>query len=429
VTKRWGQRDLRVFTSRAVTAAVAGVSLVVASSPAAFAGTGSGGGVDWSVTVTVPDFTYTQHGCEDAPVLIQAAGNIDGSWVVDVDVFRRGSGVPTWSIYEYGYDSLTGSDSAYLCPWSDGPGVYDVIGTVEAGWDGASAPVSLSFNVRAMPTSAALTSAVTDGQYETRFQGRVTAASSALGTIGADPDGRVSLQAYMGGAWSEVEYTSPDQLGYFDTTAHRAIPAGTSVRAVYQGSGSTEASTSPSITVNGPQASVSVAKVGYGNKLFVDVDPNQGSGYWTFRVQKRNSDGSWSTSGTAYNTGGDAETKTLTLGAGVFRVVVDPRNGYGGATSAPVTLTAPTVAVAASRDRNRDKLLVDVNPNKGSGYWKFRVQQRTSTGSWKTLSTVYRTEGRKETKTVDLRKGTYRVKVASKYNYRGATSKAVTLKR
>ncbi len=29
------------------------------------------------------------------------------------------------------------------------------------------------------------------------------------------------------------------------------------------------------------------------SKLYVDVSPNKGKGYWTFQVQKQQPDGSW----------------------------------------------------------------------------------------------------------------------------------------
>jgi subtilisin family serine protease len=172
--------------------------------------------------------------------------------------------------------------------------------------------------------------------------------------------------------------------------------------------------------------SVSVAKAGYGNVLAVNVNPNRGAGSYSFRVQKRASNGTWSTLSTVYKTEGSAETKSITLGAGTFRVVVPASTGYGSKTSAAVTLTAPTVKVIAGRDSAKSKLTVDVNPNKGSGYWTFKVQKRSG-GTWKTLSTTYKTGGSAETRTVDLSAGTYRVIVAGKYGYRGAISASVAL--
>jgi hypothetical protein len=173
---------------------------------------------------------------------------------------------------------------------------------------------------------------------------------------------------------------------------------------------------------------VSVAKAGYGNVLAVNVDPNRGAEAYTFRVQQRASDGTWTTLPDRYTTAGARETASITLGAGVFRVHVPAAGGYAAAHSAEVRLTAPTVRVTASANRYRTKLKVNVDPDQGSGYWTFRVKKRTASGSWKTLPTRYRTEGPREKRTLDLRRGTYRVKVLAKYGFRGATSSTVRLR-
>lgn len=179
--------------------------------------------------------------------------------------------------------------------------------------------------------------------------------------------------------------------------------------------------------IRAPRAvSVSVAKAGYGNVLAVDVDPNRGAGSYSFRVQKRASNGKWSALPTVYKTDGAAESKSITLGAGTFRVVVPASKGYAAGTSAAVTLTPPTVRVITGRDAAKSRLTVNVNPDKGSGYWTFKVQKRSGS-SWKTLSTTYRTNGPAETRTINMTAGTYRVVVAGKYGYRGATSATVTL--
>ena len=78
--------------------------------------------------------------------------------------------------------------------------------------------------------------------------------------------------------------------------------------------------------------------------------------------------------------------------------------------------------------KKKSKLKVDVNPNKGSGYWKFQVQKQRSDGSWKALKT-YKTKGSKETRTINLKKGTYRVVVKPKYGYAGTISTEVSLRR
>ena len=130
---------------------------------------------------------------------------------------------------------------------------------------------------------------------------------------------------------------------------------------------------------------------------------------------------------TIYRTQGNAETRTLTVGGGVFRVKVYPRYGYKSTTSTAVRLTAPRVKVSVRAVANATKLFVNVDPNKGTGYWTFRIQRRGTSGSWSTLPATYKTFGPYETNTINLRVGTYRVKVTPKYGYLGATSTTVRI--
>ena len=78
--------------------------------------------------------------------------------------------------------------------------------------------------------------------------------------------------------------------------------------------------------------------------------------------------------------------------------------------------------------RGKSRLYVNVNPNKGKRHWSFVVQKKRK-GIWRTRSTVYRTEGSKETRTLNFKKGKYRVVVLPKFGYAGATSDPVKLKR
>jgi hypothetical protein len=73
-------------------------------------------------------------------------------------------------------------------------------------------------------------------------------------------------------------------------------------------------------------------------------------------------------------------------------------------------------------------MYVNVNPNRGSGFWKVKVQKRTDSG-WRTLKKTYRTKGKAEKLTINLPKGTYRAKVLPKYGYEKAYSARVTLVR
>ncbi len=93
-----------------------------------------------------------------------------------------------------------------------------------------------------------------------------------------------------------------------------------------------------------------------------------------------------------------------------------------------VTDAAPTASVKVKAKKRKSKLFVNVNPNKGKRYWKFKVQKQRASGSWKSLKT-YRTKGKKETRLINLKKGTYRVKVKPKFGHQGVKSSSVYLKR
>ena len=78
----------------------------------------------------------------------------------------------------------------------------------------------------------------------------------------------------------------------------------------------------------------------------------------------------------------------------------------------------PRVRIALKAVDSGNKLLVDVNPNlAGTRYWSFRVQKKVN-GRWVLASrTYYTTQTSKETRTLNLSKGTYRVVVSAKYGY------------
>jgi hypothetical protein len=97
-------------------------------------------------------------------------------------------------------------------------------------------------------------------------------------------------------------------------------------------------------------------------------------------------------------------------------------------TAARAGCAPPSASVRIKATSGRSKLYVNVNPNKGRGYWKFQVQRQRADGSWQPLKT-YRTKGSGETRTINLKKGTYKVMVIGKYGYEGTTSGSVTLKR
>jgi hypothetical protein len=69
-----------------------------------------------------------------------------------------------------------------------------------------------------------------------------------------------------------------------------------------------------------------------------------------------------------------------------------------------------------------------VDPNRGTGYWRFHVERKRADGTWQRLKT-YRTKGSRETRTINLRRGTYRVWVHPKFGYGAVLSGEVRLRK
>jgi hypothetical protein len=116
-----------------------------------------------------------------------------------------------------------------------------------------------------------------------------------------------------------------------------------------------------------------------------------------------------------------------------YAFTVTARTGAGSGKASELfrftaTPPGPAASVKAKAKSAKSKLYVDVNPNKGGGYWVFLVQRKQADGTWQALKT-YKTKGSKETRTINLKKGTYRVFVNPKYGYQGAFSAEVYLKK
>ncbi len=92
-------------------------------------------------------------------------------------------------------------------------------------------------------------------------------------------------------------------------------------------------------------------------------------------------------------------------------------------------LRTRTTQVEVKAVRGRSKLRIDVDPNLARGNVRFRVQRLGKAGTWVTLKRKYRTKGRAEKRTLNLRRGTYRVVVPAQRDLSGAMSAPIWLRR
>ncbi|MCU0284399.1 MAG: hypothetical protein MUD13_10985 [Candidatus Nanopelagicales bacterium] len=87
-----------------------------------------------------------------------------------------------------------------------------------------------------------------------------------------------------------------------------------------------------------------------------------------------------------------------------------------GSTSAARALPVRLPIVWLSSNSSDSKLKVDIDPNRGRRSWTFQVQRERDDGSWRKVGT-YRTIGKRETRTINLPRGCYRVRVRAQAGF------------
>ena len=95
----------------------------------------------------------------------------------------------------------------------------------------------------------------------------------------------------------------------------------------------------------------------------------------------------------------------------------------------PGGVPIPSAVVTVTSMASGSRLGVDIDPDLSAGAWTLRVERQRADGSWRTLPATYRTRGARETRIVDLPRGTYRVRVGTRMGLTEATSVPVTLTR
>ncbi len=88
----------------------------------------------------------------------------------------------------------------------------------------------------------------------------------------------------------------------------------------------------------------------------------------------------------------------------------------------------PVVSVTAKAE-SKTALFVRVTPRlTGSKHWSFKVRVKKRE-TWRATSRTSKTQGKRQTRTLNLKNGTYRAAVKPDFSYAGSTSRAVTSKR
>lgn len=129
--------------------------------------------------------------------------------------------------------------------------------------------------------------------------------------------------------------------------------------------------------------------------------------------------------GASCTTGGLSCTVTglVNQQAYTFSVVAISAVGPSGPSAVGPVVPQPFVSIKVKAKKKASVLYIDVDPNlKKKRYWKLRIQKRTSDGSWVMLRKSYKSAGSKERRTINLKKGTYRVVVLPKYGYQQTIS-------
>lgn len=222
----------------------------MAAAPAA--GTDLAASGSWTITVNIPNFTWSSYGCNELPVTIIAAGDV-GEWDVVMPVRLRGSGRNSDTIMASGDAPGEVGDALTLCP-DDLNGTYVASGLASAGDPRTQAKLETTFQVTPMASATTLAEIAVVG-HRTRFSGWVSTTSATLGAIGGKPGSKVEIQRQTSSGWSTVGSGKLDNLGNFSVHVAHTYAGGTIFRA--HSVGATEIDSSVSAGLAAPASAPS----------------------------------------------------------------------------------------------------------------------------------------------------------------------------
>ncbi len=321
-------------------------------------------GDDWTVGVIVPNTSWDDQflpgfaPCRDLTILVSVGGTAIGpetQWTLTGDIRPAGASV----VVEAFTVSRKGSEAfavtgVQICEHFNAPvpgpwGEYEVAGTVTVPTSTTpSKPVpTAAFKVAPLRSDiGAMSYQVVSGVNTIQYWAYEWQNGGFSRRVSG---GAVVVEQLVGGAWTKIADATFRGDGVY--TAAASPPLGSWVRGQYLGNYSVAPSIGQPVQVQAPwpgvpvttqppvvttpmtpTARVKVKAVSARSKLKVDVNPNMGTKYWTFQVQRKNVDGTWKALKT-YRTYGSAETRTVNLRKGTYRVWVNPKFGHLGAMS------------------------------------------------------------------------------------------------
>ena len=213
--RRWMTANAVVATS------VVGLAMIVglADPAGALAGaradattTASAGGT--TVDVTIPNVIFEGPDCMNAPVKASFQ-QVDSFATVHLAAAIDGSN-NSLSVSLLANDSGPVTDSYQVCPSIDGPGTYNVTGTLNTAVEAANFTPATFTVSRATTDFTVLTASIRRGTLT--VTGRVVARTHK-GNIGAD--GTIRLYGFLSkarggtGKWTQIGTAFPDQFGAF----------------------------------------------------------------------------------------------------------------------------------------------------------------------------------------------------------------------
>jgi hypothetical protein len=312
---------------------------------------------DWSMSVAVPNTTWEEQfqlnftPCNDLVIRISVEAELGTPWTISGTVGPVGGASPIESfgpINGFGPANEFRVPGIQMCehfnvPSAPADGRYVVTGTatVPSGTP-TSRTFAVEFTIAPMPSYVMLLAHEVQAN-ASLFRVRVSQNSS--GIMRPVSGGSLILEKLEGSSWIKAGDGVLTSDGVFTVSAGSILPTGAYIRFRYLGDYSVAPSSGPPHQVFPPTIiptptppaaqpipKVKVTAVSSRSKLKVDVNPNMGSKYWTFQVQRRNTDGSWKALKT-YRTWGSTERRTVNLRKGTYRVWVNPKFGYQGAMS------------------------------------------------------------------------------------------------